>query len=137
MENDIEYNKYQESCDDYKGYHYPSAYLRCVCYKIYYQRSSSERGNHAEHEVENGASSGETAYLGFSALEHEQTEHEERGDENCPENIGSQRWRGPFFAASFVIASTEDELIKELLLSMSRFIWAIARPNRVLFVISR
>ena len=31
----------------------------------------------------------------------------------------------------------EDELIKELLLSMSRFIWAIARPNRVLFVISR
>ncbi len=101
MENDIEYNKYQESCDDYKGYHYPSAYLRCVCYKIYYQRSGSERGNHAEHEVENGASSGEAANLGLSALEHEKSEHEECGDENCPENIGSQRWRGPFFCCLF------------------------------------
>lgn len=42
-----------------------------------------------------------------------------------------------FFAASFVIASTEDELIKELLLSMSRFMWLMMRPNTVEPVMSK
>ena len=102
MKNNVEY---QEDYDvDYhqSDYNHPGCYLRYFGnYEVQHQRSHAERGNHAEHEVENGASSGETAYLGFSALEHEQTEHEERGDENCPENIGSQRWRGPFFCRLF------------------------------------